>query len=250
MKKYLVDAEIKVGGKILYRTPALGIDQERGMLGASLDGSLSDSLESSGMLEHIPEYWKMFAWDSGGHGVGTCRWTCSRARFALSAAPGRDLGRSIALEMAAEGGSVMLLERNPDTLHAVARRDQGSGRRSPAFRTRRHRLRFLSRGGRRHHQGIRQDRRPGQQRGDQSAGRAPSCTIRSRTGAGRSRSISNPSTWVRSWWRRTWSSEVGPDHPHRLDPGLRIQRRSRRLQCRKGRHHRSHQIHGGRARTL
>src|SRR5688500_19337287 len=30
--------------------------------GASLDGSLNDSLESSGMLEHIPECWKMFAW--------------------------------------------------------------------------------------------------------------------------------------------------------------------------------------------
>ena len=63
----------------------------RAEFGRSLDGSLSDSLESSGMLEHIPECWKMFAWDSGGHGVGTCRWTCSRARFALSAVPGRAL---------------------------------------------------------------------------------------------------------------------------------------------------------------
>ena len=42
----------------------------------------------------------------------------------------------------------------------------------------------------------------------------------------------------------------GPDHPHRLDPGLCVERRCRLLQCRQGRHHRLHQVDGGRARPL
>ena len=40
---------------------------------------------------------------------------------------GQGLGRSVALEMASEGGSVMLLERNPATLHAVAAEIKAAG---------------------------------------------------------------------------------------------------------------------------
>ena len=40
---------------------------------------------------------------------------------------GQGLGRSVALEMASEGGSVMLLERNPDTLRAVGAEIKAAG---------------------------------------------------------------------------------------------------------------------------
>ena len=40
---------------------------------------------------------------------------------------GQGLGRSVALEMASEGGSVMLLERNPDTLRAVSAEIKAAG---------------------------------------------------------------------------------------------------------------------------
>ena len=53
----------------------------------------------------------------------------------------------------------------------------------------------------------------------------PSITIlatRSRTGAAPSRSTSNPSSWDRSWLRRTWWEEAGPDHQRRFDSGIRF----------------------------
>ena len=40
---------------------------------------------------------------------------------------GQGLGRSVALEMASEGGSVMLLERNPATLRAVGAEIKAAG---------------------------------------------------------------------------------------------------------------------------
>ena len=40
-----------------------------------------------------------------------------------------------------------------------------------------------------------------------------------------------------------------PHHPRRLDPGLCLERRDRLLQRRQGRHHRLHQVDGGRARA-
>jgi 3-oxoacyl-[acyl-carrier protein] reductase len=46
---------------------------------------------------------------------------------------GQGLGRSVALEMAAEGGSVMLLERNPGTLRSVAAEIAAAGGVARAF---------------------------------------------------------------------------------------------------------------------
>jgi len=47
---------------------------------------------------------------------------------------GQGLGRSIALEMAREGATVALLERNADTLERTAKEITGAGHKAVAYR--------------------------------------------------------------------------------------------------------------------
>ena len=126
-------------------------------------------------------------------------------KVCLVSGAGQGLGRAISLRDGAEGAAVVLLERNGETVAAVAAGDCKGRRDRASLPTRCDGLRRLRQGRRGCGHEARPHRRAGQQCRDQSADPHASSTTRSRTGGAPSRSISKPSTWAASWWRRTWS---------------------------------------------
>ena len=163
---------------------------------------------------------------------------------------GQGLGRAVALEMAAEGATVVLLERNAETVEAVAAEIGGQGRPRRTLCARRHRLRRL-----------RRPRSPmccASSAGSMSlvnnaAINPPTQTILARHAGGlAAHDRDQPRSrlhGLEAGGAAYGAAEERTDHPHRLDPGLRVERRRRLLQRRQGRHHRADEVDGGRARA-
>ena len=165
-------------------------------------------------------------------------------KVCLVSGAGQGLGRAISREMAAEGAAVVLLERNGETVAAVAQEIAKAGGTAHPYQ-----LDVTDYDG---YGKVVADVAMKLGRIDVLVNNA---AINPPT-----RTILNDTL---EDWRRTiainleavymGSKLVAPHmvaqqgrahHPHRLDPGLCLERRLRLLQCREGRHHRLHEVDG------
>ena len=80
------------------------------------------------MLEQCPTFWTTVPRSGEGDALGLLD-----SRVCLITGAGQGLGRSIALEMAAEAATVVLLERNPETVAAVAAEIESNGGRASPY---------------------------------------------------------------------------------------------------------------------
>jgi NAD(P)-dependent dehydrogenase (short-subunit alcohol dehydrogenase family) len=79
----------------------------------------------SGLLEFCPAFWTSGIGGGRGRLVGLLD-----DKVCLVTGAGQGLGRAVSLEMAAEGATVVLLERNPETLAAVTAEIEATGQKA------------------------------------------------------------------------------------------------------------------------
>ena len=166
-------------------------------------------------------------------------------KVCLVSGAGQGLGRAISREMAAEGAAVVLLERNGETVAAVAQEIAKAGGTAHPYQ-----LDVTDYDG---YGKVVADVAMKLGRIDVLVNNAainpPTRTILNDTLEDWRRTIAINLEAVYMGIKLVAPHMVASNerahHPHRVDPGLCLQRRLRVLQCREGRHHRLHEVDGG-----